>query len=79
MGGELERKRRAPSDCTAGMTFEIAGHRSLGDDRISPFVEFDELREQLGAEAVRIAGDWIYAKNVLHLRPSRTGSTALRR
>ena len=43
-----------------GQLDEMRGHRSPVDDRVAPFVEGDELGEQLGAVSVRLARDRIH-------------------
>src|SRR5262249_4171217 len=70
---EQQRQRWARLDRTRSMASRLAADRFRVDDREAPLVELDPLRQELGTEAVALAGDRVDA-HLLH-RAVTTGST----
>jgi NADPH2:quinone reductase len=68
VGLEQQSERRAGVSRAAGVLDEVGGHLAV-DDREAPLVEPDRLRQQLRAQAVGHALDWVDAKP--HARPPR--------
>ena len=62
---------------------QSVGHGAVGDDRVAPLVERDQLREQLGAVAVGVAADRVDAQvaavRLIATPPSSAGSAAAAR
>ena len=63
---EPQREHGARIDGPSRVLLEGARDRGAVDDRIAPVVERDSLGEELGAEAVTVAGDRIHAQPGAH-------------
>jgi thiamine biosynthesis lipoprotein len=53
--------------------FQVIGNGVTGNDRVAPRIQRDELRQELSAQAMRLARDWIDAQPVTHHGPAFPG------
>ena len=78
---EQQRQRRARVDRAPSEPEQVGRHLGLVEDRIAPVVEADQLGQQLGAQAVRLARDRVDAqprRSCRNPRPAALPSSASR-
>ena len=75
--GEAKRQDRTGIDGSLGVLRQVRWHGNAFENRVTPIVEADQLREQFRAKPVAIAADPVDAQRLAHQATATLAGSAM--